>query len=65
MQRWVEWCCAAALVVFAWRAGAEWLVAWYSGAEPEPTAAQKAWLLARIVACLGAAVALAWPPPAA
>lgn len=63
MHRALELACAAALLFFAWRAGVEWLVAWHSGAEPEPTAAQKAWLLARVVACLAAAVALAWPPP--
>jgi hypothetical protein len=64
MDRWLDLLFAAALAVFAWRAGAEWFIAWYSGVDPDLTKAQQAWLLARIVACLAAAVALAWPPPA-
>lgn len=65
MKRWLELVAAAAPAVFAWRAGAEWFVAAYSGVDLERTTAQWTWLLVRIVACLAAAVALAWPPPAA
>lgn len=65
MDRWLDWLLAAALVVVAWRAGAELFIAWYSGVDPELTAAQKAWLAARVAACLLAAVALVWPAPAA
>lgn len=65
MDRWLDWLLAAALAFVAWRTGAESFIAWYSGADPELTAAQKAWLGARVVACLLAAVVLVWPPPAA
>ena len=65
MDRWLDWLLAAALAFVAWRAGAEFFIAWYSGVDVELTAAQKAWLAARIGASLLAAVVLVWPPPAA
>ena len=65
MHRWLDWLLAAALAVMAWRAGAELFIAWYSGFDVDLTAAQKVWITARIAACLLAAVALVWPPPAA
>lgn len=54
---------AGLAVYFAYCTAMELLIAWYSGADPELSAAQIIWMWLSIVVLLLAAVVVVWPAP--